>query len=154
MKMLLAYDGFEYSHPALEEAARIARDERGAVTVLSVVPPAARGTKSGGHVGLQPHAAADVQYARTYLLERGVAAETKAANGDPAEEIVKEARAGRYDLLVTGTRGRGPVARLLLGSVSRAISENAPCTVLIVSAEHTVRIEPRVVVEPRVATPA
>ena len=154
MKMLVAYDGFEYSHPALEEAARLAREERATITVLSVVPPAARGTKSGGHVGLQPHADDDVHYARTYLLEQGVIAETKAVHGDPAEEILKEARAGHHDLVVTGTRGRGPVARLLLGSVSREISENAPCTVLIVSADHTVRIEPRVVVEPRTAVGA
>ena len=154
MKMLVAYDGFEYSHPALEEAGRLARAEGASVTVLSVVPPAARGTKSGGHIGLQPHADDDVQHAHAYLLEHGVAAERKAVHGDPAEEILKEARAGHYDLVVTGTRGRGPVARLLLGSVSREISEHAPCTVLIVSADHTVRIEPRIVVEPRVATPA
>ena len=149
MKMLVAYDGFEYSHPALEEAARIGREEGARITVFGIVPPEARGTKSGGHVGSVPHAADEVEHARAFLLDHGVVAETKVANGDPAEEIVKEARAGHYDLVVTGTRGRGPVARLLLGSVSREISEHAPCTVLIVSADQTVRIEPRVIVEPR-----
>ena len=153
MKMLVAYDGFEYSHPALEEAMRIGREEGARVTVLGVVPPEARTSGPGGHVGSVPHAADDVQYARTFLLDHGVVAETKAVHGDPAEEIVKEARAGHYDLIVTGTRGRGPVARLLLGSVSREISEHAPCTVLIVSADQTVRIEPRVIVEPRTAAP-
>src|SRR3972149_9598059 len=61
MKLLLAYDGFDHSQPALEETARIAHEEGAEVTVLSVVPPDARGSKSGGHVGLappRPHAGA------------------------------------------------------------------------------------------------
>ena len=46
MKILLAYDGFEYSRHALEEAAKMAAGEDSTVTVVSVVPPSARGTKS------------------------------------------------------------------------------------------------------------
>jgi nucleotide-binding universal stress UspA family protein len=150
MKILLAYDGFERSQPALEEAARIAADEPGAdIKTLSVVPPDARGSKAGGHVGMAPHAHEDVARAHAYLRERGIPSEMKIAHGDPAEEILREAREGAYDMLVTGTRGRGPVARLLLGSVSHELAEKAPCTVLIVSEEHRVRIEPRVVVEAR-----
>ncbi len=56
MKILLAYDGFERSRHALEETRKLAADGHGEVTVLSVVPPDAKGSKSGGHVGLRPHA--------------------------------------------------------------------------------------------------
>jgi nucleotide-binding universal stress UspA family protein len=85
-----------------------------------------------------------------YLREHGVEAEMKIEHGDPAEKILEEARAGQYDLIVTGTRGRGPLARSLLGSVSHEVADNAPCTLLIVSEDRVVRIEPRVVAEPRV----
>jgi hypothetical protein len=95
MKILLAYDGFERSQPALEEAARIAADEPGAdIKTLSVVPPDARGSKAGGHVGMAPHAHEDVARAHAYLRERGIPSEMKIAHGDPAEEILREAREG------------------------------------------------------------
>jgi nucleotide-binding universal stress UspA family protein len=150
MKILLAYDGFERSRPALEEAAQIAGGEAGAnLTTISVVPPDARGSKAGGHVGMAPHAHEDVARAHAYLRERGIPSEMKIAHGDPAEEILREVGEGGYDLLVTGTRGRRSVARLLLGSVSHALTENSPCTVLVVSEDHRVRIEPRTVVEAR-----
>ena len=57
MRILLAYDGFEHSRHALEETAKLAADGHGAVTVLSVVPPDAQGSKSGGHVRVAPSCA-------------------------------------------------------------------------------------------------
>lgn len=149
MKLLLAYDGFERSLPALEETAQIAEGGDAEIVVLSVVPPDARASKSGGHVGLAPHAHEDVARAHDYLKERGIESEMKIEHGDPADAIVTEARAGGYDLIVTGTRGRKTIARVLLGSVSHKVAESAPCAVLIVSEDHSVRIEPRTVVLPR-----
>jgi len=37
-----------------------------------------------------------------------------------------------YDLIVVGSRGKGGIGRLLLGSVSEAVARAAPCSVLIV----------------------
>ena len=37
-----------------------------------------------------------------------------------------------YDLIVIGSRGKGGIGRLLLGSVSEAVARDAPCPVLIV----------------------
>lgn len=152
MKVLLAYNGFEHSRSALEETVRLAQEGDADVTVLSVVPPDARGSKAGGHVGMAPHADEDVARAHAYLRDHGVESEMKTSHGDPAEKILDEARAGGYELVVTGTRGRGPIARLLMGSVSHQVAEHAPCTVLIVSEDRRVRVEPRVFVEAR--TPA
>jgi nucleotide-binding universal stress UspA family protein len=150
MKVLLAYNGFEHSRSALEETARVAREGGADVTVLSVVPPDARGSKAGGHVGMAPHADDDVARAHAYLREHQIESEMKTRHGDPAEQILEEARTGDYELIVTGTRGHGPIARLLMGSVSHKVAEHAPCTVLIVSEDRRVRVEPRVFVEPRV----
>lgn len=141
MKILLAYDGPTNSGAALEEAAAIAKAEGGSVTVLSVATPAQEPSRFA--TGPRPHAEEDVAIARKRLDELGVQSETKVASGDAAETILDEARAGGYDLLVTGSRGRGAVARLLLGSVSHRVANETPCSMLVVTDEHKVRIEPR-----------
>lgn len=145
MKILLAYDGFAHSKHALEEAAELAADGRTEVTILSVVPDAeARGSKSGGHRWLAPHAHQDVAVAHSYLHERGLEAEMKIAHGKPADEIRKEANEGGYDLVVVGSRGRGAFGELLLGSVSQKLVEVAPCPVVIAGKDTTVRHAPAV----------
>jgi nucleotide-binding universal stress UspA family protein len=142
MKILLAYDGFERSQHALEETAELAAGGHGEVTVLSVVPPDARGSKAGGHVGLRPHAHEDVARAHAYLRERGIESEMKMEHGDPADEIVAEATTGGHDLVIVGTRGLGPVGRLMLGSVSTKVVDRSPCPVLVAGEDMSERIEP------------
>lgn len=145
MKILLAYDGFERSRFALEETAKLVQEGQGEVKVLSVVPPDARASKSGGHVGMRPHAHEDVAIAHAYLRERGIPSEMKIAYGDPAEEIVREAKEGGYELVVVGSRGLGPVEGLLFGSVSRKVLRDAPCPVLVAGQTMAHRIEPATV---------
>src|SRR5439155_27030525 len=53
-----------------------------------------------------------------------------ASGGHADEEIAR--RAGVLDLLVTGSRGQGPVRRVLLGSVSTGLVHSLPCPVLVV----------------------
>ena len=142
MRILLAYDGFEHSQHALEQAARLAADGKGEITVLSVVPPDARASKSGGHVMFRPHAHEDVARAHAYLRELGLPSEMKMDAGDPAEQIVAEATTGEYDVVVVGSRGHGALGRLLLGSVSTEVVARAPCPVLVAGANMTEQIEP------------
>jgi nucleotide-binding universal stress UspA family protein len=56
--------------------------------------------------------------------------EVEALTGKPAEALA--ARAGDLDLLVVGSRGQGPVRRLLLGSTSEQVVRDAPSSVLVV----------------------
>jgi nucleotide-binding universal stress UspA family protein len=59
-----------------------------------------------------------------------VRAEGVLRSGDPAERLAQAST--DLDLLVCGSRGRGPVRRLLLGSVSTALMAKAPCPILVV----------------------
>lgn len=52
--------------------------------------------------------------------------------GAPADVILDAARAAAADLLVLGTRSRGRIAELVLGSVSHRVLLHAPCSTLIV----------------------
>lgn len=142
MKVLLAYDGFTHSDNALAAVADLAGAPGTEITILSVVPPDARASKSGGHVGLRPHAHEDVARAHAYLRERGIESTMQMEDGHPAGEIVRVAEEGGYDLIVAGSRGRSPVGELLLGSVSQALVREAPCPVLVVSKDASTRYEP------------
>lgn len=53
-------------------------------------------------------------------------------HGDPKREIVDAAVELDASLVVTGSRGLGGFKGLVLGSVSRAVSMAAPCSVLVV----------------------
>jgi nucleotide-binding universal stress UspA family protein len=54
--------------------------------------------------------------------------------GLAAKEILKRADCARHDLIVMGSRGLGPAASLVLGSVSRAVAAHSPVPVLIARA--------------------
>jgi nucleotide-binding universal stress UspA family protein len=61
-----------------------------------------------------------------------VEASGEAFTGSPAKVLAREAEAEALDLLVTGSRGYGPVGRVLLGGVSAKLMRIAPCPVLVV----------------------
>jgi nucleotide-binding universal stress UspA family protein len=46
--------------------------------------------------------------------------------------LLKEAQLG-VDLLVMGSRGHGPLGRVLLGGVSARVIRSAPCPVLVLA---------------------
>jgi nucleotide-binding universal stress UspA family protein len=52
--------------------------------------------------------------------------------GYPPDALVAHAAAVAAELMVVGTRGRGELASLLLGSTSHRVVNHAPCNVLVV----------------------
>lgn len=66
------------------------------------------------------------------LAERGVGeVETRMAHGVPVKEIVAAAEDG-YSLIVMGTKGRGALAEVVVGSVALNVARLAPVPVLFV----------------------
>lgn len=63
-------------------------------------------------------------------LPDGVEASSEVRRGLPSEEILRSSH--RVDLLVLGSRARGALGRVMLGSVSDAVVRAAACPVLIV----------------------
>ncbi len=78
--------------------------------------------------------------AETILHEAEVCARKKGAQnvrtaisgGDPAGAVIDYARRKKIDLVILGTRGLGKVKGMLLGSVSRKITDLGNMTCLIV----------------------
>ncbi len=69
------------------------------------------------------------------LTAAGVNTKISIRAGDPGREIIAAARAIHADLVVVGSRGRGGMRGLLLGSVSRRVAATAPCSVLVVPTQ-------------------
>lgn len=57
------------------------------------------------------------------------------ATGDPAEEIIRLANIYQADLIVIGSRGLTGMNRIIQGSVSSQVVENAHCSVLVVKLD-------------------
>jgi nucleotide-binding universal stress UspA family protein len=133
--ILVAYDDTEPSRRALDRAASLAEAFGSRVLVTSIAPLVHSSPRSvtqidrGGGVGTQTD---EVRRAQAVLEERGIAAESVTAAGDPASSIAQLADDRGADLVVIGTRGVGPVQRLLGLSVSQAVSRRVNCDLLIV----------------------
>ena len=69
--------------------------------------------------------------------------DTQVVSGSPATALLGELH--RDDLLVVGSHGHRPVARMLLGSTSTTVAAHAPCPVLVVRGPRVRTLGPVVV---------
>ena len=73
-----------------------------------------------------------VRDAAQTLSKAGFRVSQSVREGDPADQIMKVADEQDVDLILTGAKGRGAIARFLLGSVSTKLIQHSTCSVLIV----------------------
>lgn len=59
---------------------------------------------------------------------------TEITEGEPALEIIRLAHIHQARLIILGTRGLTGVSRILQGSVSAQVLEDAPCSVFVVKS--------------------
>jgi nucleotide-binding universal stress UspA family protein len=139
-KILVAVDGSPYADKALSHAISLAKTYGASLTAMYVVHR--RVYVAAEEAGFTAIATLihDMEDAGKRVLEEakrkaqseGTSLDTVLVHGLPAEEIVKKAEAGKYDLIVVGSRGRTAAKAFLLGSISDKISHHAKCPVLIV----------------------
>lgn len=116
-RILVGYDGSEAGQRALAAAADLA-GYGSVLTVLSV----ADGQAVDGLL----------DDAREQLLRRQVSAHYVSRTGDPARELIEASRELESDLIVVGRRQQSQLRRLVLGSVSTEVVNQASCDVLVV----------------------
>jgi nucleotide-binding universal stress UspA family protein len=139
-RILLAYDGSQTGQKALLECRDIAQWGQSELSLIAVMPSAAMfvGAEGGVYdVGaeerdrLQYQGILDEGLRR--LAEAGYKASGEVVVGDPVDEIAGCAKKIGADLIVVGHRHlEGWAARWWRGSVSKALIEHAPCSVLVV----------------------
>jgi nucleotide-binding universal stress UspA family protein len=134
-KILIGYDGSAAARKAFDTALALAAKHGAELYVLSV----ARALDVPDDVESEAVIENSRRYHRGLLAElraeatkQGVTAHYEVAVGHPAEQIVYHADQHGVDLIVVGHRGRSKFARLLLGSVSKQVTEHAGRAVLVV----------------------
>lgn len=144
MKTLLATDGSELSRRAVEAVARWPAYRDAEVRVISVaharVPAIPEPTMFGEALheesldNARQRASAEIDWTVDYLKEHAPDLKLSQAmpEGSPKKKILDEAERWGADLIVLGSRGRGPIERFLLGSVSHSVALQAPCSVNII----------------------
>lgn len=136
--IVVGTDGSQPAEAAVEQAADLARGSGARLHVVTAYPDVPsyreRITSSAKRESIQLREVAETVLARTVqkLTDEGIAVETHARDGDPAEAILEVAQERKADLIVVGNRGLTGIERFLLGSVSSKLSHHAPCSVMIV----------------------
>ena len=141
MRVLLAYDGSAGATEAVRLAQEIAWPSDSAIRVVSVIEPTTMPISGPWDRGaaLAPELdAAITAYAHDTMREvvehlgtSDLSVEGVVLRDRAASAIIDAARHFRADLIVVGSRGHGPIASLLLGSVSSEVVDHAPCPVLV-----------------------
>ena len=136
-RLLLATDLSAASERAAEEAIRRAVESGAQLVVFSVVDPGRLRLPGGVFLRRVDQERARIESGVQKLVRRARSAGAQATflvwEGDPAEAILAASDAESVDVIVLGSHGRGPLGRLVLGSVSAQVSEQARCQVLVVA---------------------
>ena len=131
----VGYDGSPEARAALALARDLAKAAGARLRVIDVVPPEPGGPFTAYYPDWTEHARIRREEAEKRLeaviAELGDIATGDIAFGDPARELAHEAN--HLDLLVTGSRGYGPVRRVMLGSTSAKLVHDAPCPVMVLA---------------------
>ena len=139
-RITVALDGSPYADQALNFALDLAKRYSATLTILAVAPMVPLYLSSTEPWAPTEMPAGEVKFYRG-LVDSGVARARAegvsgvsgvSLEGHVVDEIVAYVEAHPTDLLVLGSRGLSAAKRLLLGSISDAVSHHVGCPVLIV----------------------
>lgn len=140
--IVVGTDGSETAGEAVRQAVDLASRVGAKLEIVSAYEPVsssrlreeARGAPPDVQWSINPRedVEATLEAAAGVAREAGVAVETYARQGDPADAILDVSEETSADLIVVGNKGMTGAKRFLLGSVPNKISHHAPCSVLII----------------------
>jgi len=148
--VLLTTDGSDLATAAMAKGVELlGREHR--FLALAVVPPAFAPSASVGPMDTHPMVvdpvleetleqedraeSSDELAALVEVLE--VSAEPLVETGEPGPVICEVAARVGADVVIVGSHGHGWLQRVLIGSVSQHVLQNAPCPVLVMRLEDT-----------------
>jgi nucleotide-binding universal stress UspA family protein len=132
----VAYDAGSESKMALQWAVRIAERLKAELRLIAVhsrmafgnLPVGGPGQLSSVNAALHEEMRKDLESAAEKISDLDVTQHLH--DGDAASELVRES--AELGLLVTGSRGYGPVRTVLLGSVANDVIRGSKCPVVVV----------------------
>jgi nucleotide-binding universal stress UspA family protein len=141
MKILVATDGSKPALHAVKYAGKLIRQlssTSSSITLISVHDDAGL-RHAMAFVGrdavadyLRELSEKELKPARKVLDAAGIKHDMEVRTGHVGREIVQCAKAGKFDLIVLGAKGRSAIADLLLGSVAQRVLATADMPVLLV----------------------
>lgn len=133
---VVALDGSELSERVLQALQELQLQPNTKIILAHVIPPPVSDLELAAD---RPHIESEeVPYRHvekqieSYQAKLPYESELEIVSGDPAQEIIRLANIYQADLIVIGSRGLTGVKRIIQGSVSSQVVEDAPCSVLVV----------------------
>ncbi|MBA2349926.1 MAG: universal stress protein [Solirubrobacterales bacterium] len=140
--IVVGTDGSDTAHRAVAQAVDLASSLGARLEIVSAFEPVSRARlreerqtvpeEMQWMVNAREDVEATLREAAEQAEGSGVAVETHARQGDPADAILDVAEERGSDLIVVGNKGMTGAKRFLLGSVPNKVSHHAPCSVLII----------------------
>jgi nucleotide-binding universal stress UspA family protein len=140
--ILVPLDGSHLAEAALGPAVAIAAQFRSKVLLVQVMPFDVMGAVAEADLSAESETQViEERAARDYLTHlvydlaaRGIAAEARVIEGDPAAVILNVLEAEDVALLVMSTHGRGGLARVVMGSVADQVLRESRVPTLLINA--------------------
>lgn len=134
-KILVPVDGSKYMEGNVVFASKIAKAMESKLTFLHVVtlPIVAPPEINVDPKPLEQAGLKILENAKNVAKKEGVDSETRSgmAFGNAAQEILRIAEQGGFELIVIGAKGHSLLDRLLVGSVCETVMHHAVCPVLV-----------------------
>ncbi|MFC2064490.1 universal stress protein [Chloroflexota bacterium] len=127
--ILLADDGSEHSHAAVDLLIDLSYPETTEIHVLRVITP----LQAAEHIAYER----SLEETRSSLTAKGLYAKSQLLLGYPAEKIIEFSEQLKPDLIILGAKGLRSTLGILLGGVAQQVVEYACCPVLVVRAPYS-----------------
>ena len=148
-RILVPVDGSHTSTLGLQEALRIAKDQRARIRLISVVDEYVLAQNFEGYINagdligaLRESGKKAIANALALARKSSIKADSvlyESVGNDVADIVNHEAKKWKADLVVMGTHGRSGINRMMFGSAAEEILRTTTVSVLIVRTQSPVR---------------